>query len=383
MKKILVAVLILFSSVSPAHAAPAPLTQLALLDQASAHTGVFIDKGTIYTFGTIESTTTDAVITSYDLKGNFISRRTIDGGGSDYFAAGASDGQGNYWFVGGDAPAVASQAVDTKTATAINPDGVVLETITALRSDIKNITLWKLVLASGEMTRYAYPFSSPVLATALSVDAKGVSITGLYRGKRGEQNFLINASLAGKFGNPTLIGGAGTTINAVQRAKDGSVDLFGSSSEVLAGTKVVGKVDGVLIKVRSNKIAQVVRSSAVQAVREWVAAGASTFLVGTVRTGNKVEVAVTKFASFKPVWSVRYPSTGSVAGFLNSTGAYVAYSTSSGITLTTFSTKGVAGKVFTSTTPATPLAMAFSGELGVITLAAIGNQAALFAPTSG
>ena len=382
MKKLILAGLLLFASV-PAHAVGPQLSQLAIVGDVSANAGLFVDKSTIYTFGTIESATTDAVITSYDAKGALISRRIIDGGGSDYIAAGASDGQGNYWFVGGDSPAQQAPEPDTATSNAVNPDGVVIEKVIPLRNDIKNIALWKFSLANGEITRFSYEMGSAVLATSISADARGASITGLYRGKTGNQNFLLSASALGKFSAPILIGGSGTTINAVQRASDGTIDLFGASTEVLGGTKRVGKIDGILVKVRGGKIVQVVRSSAAQAEREWISVGSSTFTLGTVKTGKKIEAVATKFAAFKPVWSVRYPSTGSVTGFLNSTGAYFAYSTSTGMTLATFSTKGVASRVFTSNALASPIAMAYSKELGVLTLAINQNQAALFTPTSG
>lgn len=382
MKRLLLVGLLLFTS-APAHAVGPQLTQVAVLGDANAHAGIFIDKSTIYTFGTIESSTTDAVITAHTAQGLVLSRRIIDGGGSDYFAAGASDGQGNYWFVGGDSPATNIAKPETASATAINPENIVLETITPLRNDIKNIVLWKFSLTTGEISRYPFELGFSSLATGISADSKGISVSGLSRGKKGNQNFLINATPSGKFSAPVFIGGSGTTINAIQRVSDGSVDLFGASTEVLGGTRRVGKIDGVLIKVRAGKITQVVRSSAAQAEREWVAVGASTFTIGTIRTGKKIEAVATKFANFKPVWSVRYPSTGSVSGFLNSTGAYFAYSTSSGFTLATFSTKGVASKSFTSTVVASPIAAAYSKELGLISLASYQNQAALFAPTSG
>lgn len=382
MKKLILVGLLAFTSF-PAYAAGPQLSQVAVLGEASAHSGIFIDRSTIYTFGTIESATTDAVITAYDAQGLPISRRIIDHGGSDYISAGASDGQGNYWFVGGDSPASEVIKPDTSVATAVNPDNVVLENVAPLRNDIKNVVLWKLSLSTGVISRYPFELGYSALATAISADSKGVSLSGIFRGKKGEQNFLLNASQSGKFSTPILIGSSGTTINAVQRSSDGTVDLFGASTETLGGTKRVGKSDGVLIKVRAGKIIQVVRSTAAQAERAWVAVGAGTFTLGTVQTGKKIEAVATKFASFKPVWSVRYPSTGSVSGLLNSSGAYFAYSTSTGFTLATFSTKGIASRVFTSTVMARPIAMAYSKELGVVTLASNQNQASLFTPTSG
>lgn len=368
---------------APAQAAPKPLNQLVALGDLTQHNGLLIDKSTIYTFGTVESRTSDAIITAFDSKGSLLSQRIIDGGGSDYISAGARDGVGNFWFVGGDSPVPPTQPVDSASASAVNPDGVVIEEIPAIRNDIQNLVLWKYSLATGELVRFAYSFDTPVLATSLAVDSKGISATGVYAAKSGLQNFVLNASLSGTFAKPVLIGGSGTTINAVLRNSDGTVDLFGASTEPLAGTKRAGKVDGVLIKVRGSKVVQVVRSSGPQATREWVAVGAGTFLVGTIQTGKSISAVATKFSGFKPVWTIRYPSTGNVAGFLNSTGAYFAYSTQSGIVLATFTTRGVAGPSYTSQSPARPIAIAYSKEVGLLALAEAGNQAVLLTPTSG
>ena len=194
---------------------------------------------------------------------------------------------------------------------------------------------------------------------------------------------MIGISPNGTFGKPATIGGIGTTINAVARNTDSTIDLFGASTETLAGTKRSGRVDGVLIKVRGGRIIQVVRSTGPQATREWSAVGAGTFLVGTIQSGKVVNAVATRFTNFKPVWTVRYPSTGKVAGLLNSSGAYFAYSMQSGMTLATFSTKGVAGANYQSQVPARPISLAYSKELGVTALAEAGNQAVILTPTSG
>ena len=382
MKKLL-ALLFLLTAITPAHAASKPLNQLVALGDVTRHGGLLIDKATIYTFGNLESRTSDAVITAFDSKGAILSQRIIDGGGSDYISAGVSDGVGNFWFVGGDSPALTNPPIDTATVGAVNPDGVVVEEIPALRGDIQNLVLWKYSIASGEIVRFAYSFGVPVLATSLAVDSKAISVIGVYGAKTGLQNFLLSASLAGTFSKPVPIGGTGTTINALLRNADGTVDLFGSSTEPLAGTKRAGRVDGVLIKVRGSKVVQVVRSSAPQATREWVATGAGTFLVGTIRSGKAINAVATKFSGFKPVWTIRYPSTGNVAGFLNSTGAYFAYSTQSGLTLSFFSTKGVVGPSYTSQLPARPISLAYSKEVGLLALVEAGNQAVILTPTSG
>jgi hypothetical protein len=75
---------------------------------------------------------------------------------------------------------------------------------------------------------------------------------------------------------------------------------------------LAGRIDGILLKVsKSGAISRVVRSSAAGATRDWQSATASNFLTGVVRSGKKIETAITKFNStFAPTWTIRYPSTG-------------------------------------------------------------------------
>jgi hypothetical protein len=103
-----------------------------------------------------------------------------------------------------------------------------------------------------------------------------------------------------------------TTADAVVRHTDGSFTVAGSSSEVLAGKKLAGITDGVLIKIsKTLKITNVVRSSAVKGKRIWNSASSTLLLGGEVVASGKTETAVTKFSSsFAPTWTYRFPSTG-------------------------------------------------------------------------
>ena len=96
------------------------------------------------------------------------------------------------------------------------------------------------------------------------------------------------------------------------RHGNGSFTVVGSSSETLAGKKVAGITDGVLVKVsKSLKITNVVRSSISKGKRIWNSASSSLLLGGEVVVGKKIETAVTKFSStFSPRWTYRFLSTG-------------------------------------------------------------------------
>ena len=378
MKKLLL-LLFIFLTFQPANAAVKPLIQSARVEGE----GLFIDKNTIYTYSNIESVTSDAVINTYDSKGALLSKKVIDGGGSDYIAAVSSDGAGNFWLAGGDSPATSTSTLDTRTASAINPDGAIAEVIPALREDIKNIVIWKFTSATGSITRYSYNYGAPILVTAISADSRGISVVGLTVAKGLPHYVLLSAKPSGEFGQPISIGNKGTTLNGIQRQSDGSIVLIGSISEPLNATQRIGKKDAVLIKIVNGGISRISGSGARNSEREWTTIGSSTLLAGYIKTGKVSQVAIMKYANEKPVWSYLYPSSGSAVTYLNSSGAYLAYSASTGVILNTYSTKGQAGNTYQSSKAQNPLAMAYSRELGPVLLAASDDGVFLFTPTSG
>jgi hypothetical protein len=156
------------------------------------------------------------------------------------------------------------------------------------------------------------PTSSVLFPTSISVDRNGASIVGIIGSEKGSAGFLINTDKAGLFGKMLQIGLVSTTADAVVRHTDGSFTVAGSSSEALAGKKLAGVTDGVLIKIsKSLKITNVVRSSAVKGKRIWNSASSTLLLGGEVVAAGKTETAVTKFSSsFAPTWTYRFPSTG-------------------------------------------------------------------------
>jgi hypothetical protein len=156
------------------------------------------------------------------------------------------------------------------------------------------------------------PTSSVVFPTALSVDRNGASIVGIIGTEKGSAGFFVNSDKAGVFGKLLQIGSVTTTADAVVRHTDGTFTVVGSSSETLAGKKVAGITDGVLIKIsKAQKITSVVRSSAAKGKRIWNSATSTLLLGGEVVAGGKTETAITKFSSsFAPTWTYRFASTG-------------------------------------------------------------------------
>ena len=196
-------------------------------------------------------------------------------------------------------------------ATPVNPDNAAATPTTAV-GNLQAVTIWKLTAAGVLASTNTFPTSSVVFPTAISVDRNGASIVGIIGTEKGSAGFFVNSDKAGVFGKLLQIGSVSTTADAVVRHTDGSFTVAGSSSETLAGKKVAGVTDGVLIKIsKALKITSVIRSSAVKGKRIWNSATSTLLLGGEVVAAGKTETAITKFSSsFTPTWTYRFASTG-------------------------------------------------------------------------
>lgn len=293
-----------------ANAAPKLVTVKAAVKWAeSTDVELFtVTAESVATVKNVSTNTSNIEIQARDFAGAILWSKTIDSGSDEVATAITADNQGNIWLAGNSAAAV---SVDTATATAgaLNPDNVTLENVTPLRQDMRRLTLWKLNKV-GDVTEAFSSIQSEISTVdAISISPTGISIIG----SRESGPFLISANLKGEFNKELKIGTAKTKLNSVIRLGDGSVNLFGSSSETLLGKKLVGREDGVLIKVsKIGSISSVVRSSAPRAQRSWTSATSTLFLTGSVRAGTSSESAITKFtSSFAPTWTTRFSSTGS------------------------------------------------------------------------
>jgi hypothetical protein len=154
--------------------------------------------------------------------------------------------------------------------------------------------------------------SNSVLPTSITLDDSGLAIVGSIAGEKINAGFINFMNSSGLFSKTLQIGSASTTIESVTRNSDKTFTLVGSSAETIAGKKLAGLIDGIIIKVtKSLKITSVVRSSISKGKRIWNSTTSSLLLGGEVVVGKKSEVAVTKFSSrYLPTWTHRYPGTG-------------------------------------------------------------------------
>ena len=386
MRRIAIFLALLLVGITPAVAAPksVALKKLTIVATVAGAEKLVVSGKTIVTVGNSDGPNTNILVTGMDIKGVQLWQKTIDSGVDEVALATAVDPLGNIW-VAGASSSIAAPESATAVIQAENPDGVVAEPTTKLRGDLNVLTLWKVSPLGEVIATYASAQQSPPLINAMSVNSSGISLVGQLQDKP----FLLSANNTGTFGKLISIGTAKTQLNAVVRHGDGSISVFGSSSETLGGKKLAGVRDGVLIKVAKNgAIASVVRSSAPKADRAWLSADSTLALTGYVKSGKVIESAFTKFTTaFAPTWTLRLPSTGSslVLSAGNTTyGVIQSNSVVSGVTgwrptspallMLSFDAKGVMTGASGSTDLTDALSLAYSKDLGLVGLAKTSAQ---------
>ena len=313
MKRLLSFVLIAGLLVAPAaHAAPKkiavkPLQLMTTVGTPEEVSGVVASGKSLIVYG---SKAAKAYARAVDTTGKELWNLSLDQSLASIATAAVVDSVGDIWIAGA-TPLALGLTPPSPAATPINPDNAAAVPTTNV-GNLQAVTLWRVTAAGVLAGTNTLPTSSVVFPTAISVDRNGASIVGIIGTEKGSAGFIVNTDKAGLFGKLLQIGLASTTADAVVRHTDGSFTLAGSSSETLAGKKVAGVTDGVLIKIsKALKITSVVRSSAVKGKRIWNSATSTLLLGGEVVAGGKAETAITKFTtSFAPTWTYRFASTG-------------------------------------------------------------------------
>lgn len=376
---VVVAALLAFSTPAEAAQKRIAVKKIEKIAVTSGAELLVANGSSIVTISNVDSTTSDIALSAIDISGAALWNTVVDSGGDEIAMASARDNAGNQWIAGFSATP-APQESATSTSVAENPDSVVVEPTQDSRNDLNRLTIWK-VSSSGELLEtFNSPENLPGLINAISVTSSGASLVGQYN----QRSFIQNVSPSGAFGKVLYIGTPKTTLNSVVRNSDGSASAFGFSTETLGGKRLAAKQDGVLIKVsKSGALTSVVRSSAIKAERSWLSADFNFLLSGYVKTGKKIETAITKFSpAFAPVWTLRVPSTGESHAITAGKSSVLALSsnasvpsligwnpTKAGLLLLTFDGKGLITAAKGSSELITPIALSYSKEVGAVGLA--------------
>ena len=244
-------------------------------------------------------------VKALDLMGKELWSIELDKASPSVATAATVDSSGVIWLAGSTSLARVTPA-PSPTASVLNPDKTT-PVADIFSADLDTFSLWSLNPTTQSLMQYTLQLTSPVLINSVAIDKNGITAVG-------SSGTIINADLAGAIAKPIVVGTELTVFESVVKNFDGSVTVVGSSSETLGGKKLVGKVDGVIIKVsKVGKLITVVRSSAPKASRNWLSATNSLLLGGEVITGPKIESAITKFSnSFAPTWTYRIATSGKV-----------------------------------------------------------------------
>jgi hypothetical protein len=339
---------------------------------------VLSGKNSIF-FRNLSNKNSDIEVTALDQGQNRVWSTLIDSGVDEIAMAISLDPLGNIWLSG--ASAILKEVESTTPTIGIdNPDNVLLEDMSELRPDMSHVGLWKVSQAGELLATYQLEVPSIPVINSISVTNSALSIVGNIALKP----FLLTSSTSGAFGKVTYLGTDKSELNTVIRNPDGSSILYGSSAETLAGKKVAGLRDGVLIKVsKTGVISSLIRSSANNASRSWVSADATYLASGPVIVGKSIETAVTKFNSkFAPVWTLRLASSGASQTVSANGNSYLAFTSRGAISgipkwkpskpsliVLTIDSKGAVKAATALPGLVKPLALGYSANRGVIGLA--------------
>ena len=393
MKRVLAFVVLTSLFISPAsQAVPKkiivkPMQLLTTISSPEEVSGAVVSGKSIILFGT---KTSKAYARAIDKTGKELWSLSLDQSVASIATAAAVDPAGDIWIAGA-TPLATGLTPPSSTPTPLNPDNATIPA-SAFIGDLQAVTIWKVSAAGVLALTNTLPTSSVLFPSAIAVDKNGASVVGIIASDKGNAGFLVNTDTTGLFSKLLKIGVSSTTADAVVRHEDGSFTVTGSSSETLAGKKVAGITDGILVKVaKSLKITSVVRSSVAKGKRIWNSASNSLLLAGQVIVGKKIETAITKFSStYAPVWTTRFTSTGyalvssSNQLFFQSMGPIpqLAWNAMTPTPLLlTFDTKGV----ITAAHSAPPgqvelMSLVDSKELGVLALVWSAESASIFTP---
>jgi hypothetical protein len=300
-------VIVPVSQAAPKKISVKPMQLLTTIGTPDEVSGAVVSGKSIIVFGTKAS---KAYARAIDRAGKELWNLSLDQSAASIATAAAVDPAGDIW-VAGATPLATGLTPPAATATPLNPDSAVVPPSVFI-ADLQAITIWKISAAGALVFTNTLPTSSVLFPTAITADKNGASVVGIIANEKGNAGFLANADATGAFSKLFQIGVASTTADAVVRHGDGSFTIAGSSSETLAGKKVAGITDGILVKVsKALKITSVVRSSVAKGKRIWNSASNSLLLAGEVVAAGKTESAITKFSlAYAPSWTFRFASTG-------------------------------------------------------------------------
>lgn len=380
-----------------------PMTAIAKLSTSDQTVGMVVRGKTIYLIGTVTGVvSTDGFVQALDSFGNVQWSLPLDNGSNEIATAATFDSAGNIWVVGSaqtrqisPSPSASPSPSDSATATAattptptptptvLNPDGVTIDPLVPMRRDLTSLAVWKVSPSGTLLATYTAELGSAFLVRGVIATNISIAVVGIISTSSGHAGLVVQADLSGTFGKPIIVGKTDTELNALAKKSDGSLVLLGSSSETIARQRRKGNKDGIIIVMSSTgKISSLVRSSNSASTRSWQSGTNSLFLGGDAVGKAKSEAVVTKFGStLVPSWTMRFDSSGPALTADSSTSHFLLFPSvgaiagvkgwkpnkASALTLS-LDSKGALNGAYGASSIATPMAIGYSRDLGVVVL---------------
>ena len=351
------------------------LTPLTTIGSVTDISGVLTRGSEIIIFGSRDD---KSYVRAIDLSGKELWTFDLSPELHSIATAGSIDISGNIWIAGSASRTVNAPA---ETLIPINPDGIVANNDES-SYELNEVVLWKIPSELSSPITFINQQESAIMINSIATDTNGVSLVGEIATEKGSSGFLMNTDNAGTYSQLVKIGSLATKLNSILRNKDGSKTLFGASSDSLAGKKLLGITDGVIISVNSkNEISNIVRSSESKTKRSWNSASNSLLLGGSLIRGSITQSTITKFSkNYAPQWTYKFDSTGSTytsgtnRALISSTAAILPIRgwapKSARVLLLTFDTKGAISEAFSAPTRFNEVfGLIDSKELGVLVTA--------------
>jgi len=382
-----------------------PMKLVTALSPSDQTTGMIVRGKAIYLIGTITGVvSTDGFVQALDSAGTVLWSLPLDNGSNEIATAATYDSAGNIWVVGSaqtpqaspspsanpsststptPTPTLAPSLTPTPTPSVLNPDGVSVDPSLPMRPNLTFLTLWKISPSGTLLATYVSDMKSAFLVRSAAVVKNSIAIVGMISTPSGHAGLLIQSDLNGTFSRSMILGKTDTELNAIAKKSDGSLVLLGSSSETIAKQGRKGAKDGIIVVVTpTEKISSIVRSSNISSTRSWQSATNSLFLGGDALGKTKTEAVVTKFGStLVPSWTTRFDSRGPALTVDSPTSHFFVFPSIGAIAgvrgwkpskpsalVLSLDSKGRVNGAYGASAIATPMAIGYSRDLGLVVL---------------
>ncbi len=338
---------------------------------------------------------TDGFIAKIAQNGALIWGLRLGSSSEDIATSVVTDTDNSIWVLGASESSTILRHVETDVVV-INPDSITVKKETNRSLGLLTMNVWH-ISASGELIgTIKYQSLAPMLPRDLAISTDGLVIVGDLMVANGRVGQVLSCNLANACNLISRIGVRDTSLRSILRNLDGTYFVIGKSVDPILKSKLLGKVDGVILNLSSKGVLKsVVRSSLPQRMRTWESVSESYLLGGYAESSSAKEATITQFdKSAKPLWSIRLASTGTAltagsAAILLSKGGVSALTNWKPKALTVllleFDIKGVIKVARTINGALSPISISFQKGLGfsIITRSEVENEYSVtFVPSS-